>query len=201
MKERSTVCTTLAQRHQRSSSWCLRPACTTRNHPRTGSKGTPRKNEHEPTFSQWGFSRASQNGACHEEKKGLQREAFSSSLLFLLRISARDHPFYLSWKVFFLEMFHSLKGSLHRFLFQIPVWSLSISNSLEDEREVKLWGGNFDTSIYFSAAGWSPWIVQCNTATYRNIWREDYQRIGTRHHYYSRYLVGRRWRLEPNMSS
>ena len=33
-------------------------------------------------------------------------------------------------------------------------------------------------------------IVQCNTATYRNIWREDYQRIGTRHHYYSRYLVG-----------
>ena len=33
-------------------------------------------------------------------------------------------------------------------------------------------------------------IVQCNTATYRNIWREDYQRIGTRHHYYSRYLGG-----------
>ena len=107
MKERSTVCTTLAQRHQRSSSWCLRPACTTRNHPRTGSKGTPRKNEHEPTFSQWGFSRASQNGACHEEKKGLQREAFSSLLL----ISAGDYRilFYLSWKVFFLEMFHSLK--------------------------------------------------------------------------------------------
>ena len=149
MKERSTVCTTLAQRHQRSSSWCLRPACTTRNHPRT--RGDPQKKWTWANFQPVRIFKSKPEWCMPWGKKGTSKRG-----LFLLRISARDHPFYLSWKVFFLEMFHSLKGSLHRFLFQIPVWSLSIWNSLEDEREVKLWGGNFDTSIYFSAAGWSP---------------------------------------------
>ena len=132
------------------------------------------------------------------KKRDFKERPFPASFWFLLAIT--ESFFYLSWKVFFLEMFHSLKGSLHRFLFQIPVWSLSISNSLEERwkrseaMRWKLW------YIYLFFCGGVESarvrIVQCNTATYRNIWREDYQRIGTRHHYYSRYLGSSRQELE-----